>query len=119
MTESDLRHRLAERGATRALLAACACATGLMLALALTACGGAKFEVGDCVTIEQQTLDSELEEATCGDATGSPVDADPIYSVDEVIDGSEGACGNPQGFLPTTFSDEPTDTTYCLSVATP
>lgn len=32
-------------------------------------------------------------------------------------DGSNGTCGSPQGFRPTTFSDGSADKTYCLSVA--
>lgn len=96
---------------------ASAVVVGLPL-LSLTACmgGGPEYSVGDCVTVEFHMTDQSLSSANCSDAS-SP--ASPIYKVDDVIKGKDGTCPPPQGFGPITFSDEPTDTTYCLTLATP
>lgn len=81
----------------------------------LTACGGGpEFAEGDCVTIKQKTLDSELEKASCEGAVGTFDDAERVYRVDSIIDGVDGTCPPLQGFFPVQFVDEPANTTYCL-----
>ena len=96
---------------SRWLVAAAACVAALAV---LAGCGGAKYSAGDCVKIDQKLTDSELKDTECA---GGFNPGDPVYSVDVVVDGKNGSC-KPTGFGSVTFSDEPTDTTYCLSIAT-
>ncbi|MEZ0579857.1 hypothetical protein [Nocardioides sp. MH1] len=88
----------------------------------LTGCGilnpGPEFAEGDCVKIDPHLTDSELEKATCSNNAGVLEGDEAVYEVKHVIDGKDGSCPMLEGFFPVTFSDEPTDTTYCLVLAT-
>jgi len=92
-----------------------ATAVGLAGLLA-PACGlsDKSFEVGDCVRIEEQIIDSDLEAADCGDAVGTFDPSARIYRVDSVIDNTDGGCPALQGFFPVEFVHEPDGVTYCL-----
>jgi hypothetical protein len=69
---------------------------------------GPEFSVGDCVTVGYAGLSgSDMKKATCGD---SPSLGDPVYQVTQVRKGKDGRC--PE----TTFSNEPENTTYCLTM---
>lgn len=69
---------------------------------------GPEFSVGDCVTVGYAGLSgSDMKKATCGD---SPSLGDPVYQVTQVQKGKDGRC--PE----VTFSNEPENTTYCLTM---
>ena len=103
------------RTGRRAALAALA-----MIATAGAACdvgglgGGPQFAVDDCVRIEQQIVDSDLEAASCSDAVGTFDDTKRTYRVDSIIDDTDGGCPQLQGFFPVEFVHEPDGVTYCL-----
>jgi peptidylprolyl isomerase len=96
---------------TRAVVAATLVAVPL-----LAACGsdGPSFQVGDCVRIEQRTVDSDLDAADCDDAVGTFEADDRIYQVDSIIDNTDGGCPALEGFFPVEFIHEPDGVTYCL-----
>jgi hypothetical protein len=72
------------------------------------------FDVGDCVRIEQQIVDSDLEAADCAGAVGTFEAEERIYRVDSIIDDTDGGCPALQGFFPVEFIHEPDGVTYCL-----
>lgn len=84
-------------------------------------CGGPSYAVGDCVTVDQQIVESELRSIGCDeegppDVTLGGIERSAVvYRVEKVIDGLDGAC-NPQEMGPggTQFTDEPDDAIYCL-----
>jgi hypothetical protein len=96
-------------------------ATTMVLAAAVAAsaagCGlfgsDPEFSEGDCVTVQQGIVDSDIESADCAGAQGTFNAAERIYRVAQVIDGTSGDCP-VQGFFPVTFVHEPDDVTYCL-----
>lgn len=88
---------------------------GLAALALLAGCGAEEFAVGDCVTTEQRLTDSELKPADCPEA-GSLDLRNPVYMVDEVLEGTDGRCGSGRGFG-VQFEDEPADKIYCLSPA--
>jgi len=88
-----------------------------VVALGATACGivgEPKFTEGDCVKVDPDLLDSDIEEADCSDAIGTFDSTKRIYRVDSVIDGTEGECPPLQGFFPVQFTDFEDDVIYCL-----
>lgn len=89
----------------------------LLLGVGILGCAEPAFAEGDCVRIEQRALDHDLASADCASARGTFDAAERIYKVDEVLDGTDAACGPPQGFFAVTFSHEPDGVTYCLSQA--
>lgn len=101
--------------ARRAALAALA-----LLATTGAACdvgglgGGPQFAVNDCVRIEQQIVDSDLEAAPCSEAVGTFDATKRTYRVDSIIDNTDGGCPQLQGFFPVEFVHEPDGVTYCL-----
>jgi peptidylprolyl isomerase len=91
-------------------------AAPLMAVPLLAACStdDPSFEVGDCVRIEQRTVDSDLSAAECDDAVGTFNADDRIYRVDSIIDNTDGGCPSLEGFFPVEFIHEPDGVTYCL-----
>jgi len=53
-----------------------------------------------------------MEKVDCADAVGSFDAAERVYSVNEVIDGTEGGCSYMGGFFPIEFVHKPDDA-YC------
>jgi hypothetical protein len=98
---------------TQAVVAAVLVASPL-----LAACGilsdDPSFQTGDCVHIEQRTLDSDLNAADCADAVGTFSPEERIYRVDSIIDNTDGGCPTLEGFFPVEFVHEPDGVTYCL-----
>jgi hypothetical protein len=92
----------------------------LALALVLGGCGfwsdvtGPDYDEGDCVTIDEGVVSSDMEDADCADAEGTLDASTRIYRVTDVLDGTDATCPTPQGFFPVQFTDEPDDVTYCL-----
>jgi hypothetical protein len=74
---------------------------------------GPEFKVGDCVHVEQRLTDSSMSRTECK-ANSVSNTSNPIYRVDQVKDGKDASC--PGGFNRVTFSNEPEDTTYCLTM---
>jgi hypothetical protein len=72
------------------------------------------FDVGDCVHIEQRSIDSDLEPADCTGAVGTFDPTQRVYRVDSIIDNTNGGCPQLQGFFPVEFVHEPDGVTYCL-----
>lgn len=92
----------------------CALLLLMLTTVVTTGClGGPSFEVGDCVRIEQRTLDHDLKAADCSSAVGTFIAADRVYRVDAVLDGTNGVCP-VAGFFPVSFSHGPDGVTYCL-----
>jgi len=76
---------------------------------------GSKYKVGDCVTVRASVLHgSDLDRAECNPNkfSGNPMDI--VYRVDAVKPGKNASC--PGGYDRITFSDEPENTTYCLTM---
>lgn len=76
--------------------------------------GGAQFEVGDCVRIQNRILDSKLDAASCEGAVGTFDQTERVYRVDSVLDHTHGGCPQLAGFFPVEFVHEPDGVTYCL-----
>ena len=76
---------------------------------------GPGFAVGDCAHLGAGLHGSEMDKADCGTAGKAVFSGDPVYRVDSVEKGKNGIC--PGGFEHVTFSNEPEDTTYCLTLA--
>lgn len=92
-----------------------ACLTVVVVSGAVAGCGGAEFEVDDCVSIETAGLRGhELKAADCESASGTFDPNERIYLVDSIIEGTAGDCPALQGFFPVQFTDEPADVIYCL-----
>lgn len=82
---------------------------------AMAGCGGAKFEVGECVSIEPAGLQGhELKAADCESARGTFDPNERIYHVDSIIEGTVGDCPLLRGFFPVQFTHEPDNVIYCL-----
>lgn len=100
-------------GATRAAVVAV-----LVASPVLAACGivddDPSFAEGDCVRVEQRTLDSDLKSADCEGSVGTFDPAERIYRVDSIIENTDGGCPGLQGFFPVEFVHEPDGVTYCL-----
>jgi hypothetical protein len=96
---------------TEAILAAALAAVPLLAACSLD---DPSFQVGDCVRVEQQIVDSDLDAADCADAAGTFNAEERIYRVDSIIDNTDGGCPALQGFFPVEFVHEPDGVTYCL-----
>lgn len=90
----------------------------VLAAAPATAClpgaGSPSFAEGDCVTIDQRAIDSDLSPASCEDAVGTFDAAERTYRVDSVIPDLDGGCPQLQGFFPVEFVHEPDGVTYCL-----
>jgi len=76
---------------------------------------GTGFKTGDCATVAANVLSGgEMKHVDCSTAkTGTDI-ANPVYRVDQVKDGKDAVCAG--GFARLTFSNEPEDTTYCLTI---
>lgn len=76
---------------------------------------GPGFKTGDCATVAASILSGgEMKHADCPTAnTGNSI-TDPVYRVAEVKSGKDAVC--PGGFENLTFSNEPENTTYCLTM---
>jgi hypothetical protein len=85
------------------------------IGLGVSSCGRS-FEPGDCVRVDFQLTDQELEEADCSTPGESNI-SDPIYRVDQVVDDVDGSCGPIEGFGGIEFKHEPDGVVYCLSPA--
>ncbi len=72
------------------------------------------FAEGDCVRIEERTIDSDLVSASCEDAVGTFDANERTYRVDSVIPNTDGGCPELRGFFPVEFVHEPDGVTYCL-----
>jgi len=73
------------------------------------------FKVGECATVEPAALSGwTMHHADCPGRNSSPSLANLVYRVDRVMDGKDGHCAG--GLSRMTFSNEPEDTTYCLSM---
>lgn len=99
---------------TRTLLGATA--AGLFASALATGClsSGPGFAVGDCVTVTDGIIDSDMDAASCSDAVGTFDPTERIYRVDSIIDNTDGGCPPMQGFFPIEFVHEPDGVTYCL-----
>jgi hypothetical protein len=96
------------------LLRGCAVVTAIGVPF-LQGCGtDPSFAVGDCVRVEERTIDQDLHGADCDDAVGTFDARERVYRVDEVIDDTDGGCPALQGFFPVEFVHEPEGVTYCL-----
>ena len=102
----------------RSMAAGAAVVSTVVIAPLIAACGivsdDPSFQVGDCVRIEQQVIDSDLDGADCADAVGTFNPEERIYKVDSIIDDTDGGCPALQGFFPVEFVHEPDGVTYCL-----
>lgn len=67
------------------------------------------FAVGDCVTVEDRILDSDIHKSSCTSSSSG----ETVYRVVEVNDGDDAGC---RQFVDIEFSHEPEDTTYCLNI---
>jgi len=75
---------------------------------------GNGFKVGDCATVSPDLRGSRMDHVDCP-TTGNVNLTKPVYRVREVREGKDAVCaGGPGGI---TFSNEPEDTTYCLTLA--
>jgi hypothetical protein len=73
---------------------------------------GNGFKVGDCATVAAAGLSgAKMDHADCPHGHGTGLD--PIYRVDNVLDGKDGRC--PGSHWGVTFSNEPENVTYCLT----
>lgn len=103
--------RSPRRGGARWTLAVAVAAAGSTLG----ACADdPSFAVGDCVRIEQRAIDANLRSANCEEARGTFDPSQRIYSVDSVIENTDGGCPALRGFFPVEFVHEPDGVTYCL-----
>lgn len=85
---------------------------GGCVAIGRAVSGFGHFEVGECVVVEQQLFDHDLEAESC--TTPSPLFGGiELYQVVDVIDGYRSNCRN-YGLGSIEFSHEPHDKTYCL-----
>lgn len=76
---------------------------------------GSEYKVGDCVTVRTSVLHgADMNRTDCrpNKFTGDP--ADVVYRVDAVKPGKNATC--PGGPSRVTFSNEPENTTYCLTM---
>jgi hypothetical protein len=74
---------------------------------------GPEFTVGDCVHVRQGFTDSSMSGTECtSNNLSNP--GNPVYRVDQVKSGKDASC--PGGLNRVTFSNEPEDTTYCLTM---
>jgi hypothetical protein len=77
---------------------------------------GPGFTVGDCVRVRSGFTDSEMNGTDCTPSKLTGRESDLVYRVDAVKDGKDAGC--PGGYNRMTFSNEPEDTTYCLTLVT-
>lgn len=109
------QHQRTHRSTVRFALASAALGGSALLTGCLPAgLGGPSFAVGDCVTVEQRLVDSDLDDASCGEAVGTFDPEARTYRVDSIIDNTDGGCPMGTGFFPVEFVHEPDGVTYCL-----
>lgn len=74
---------------------------------------GPEFKVGDCVHVRQGLTNASMSGTECK-ANSLTNTNDVVYRVDQVKDGKDASC--PGGLNRVTFSNEPENTTYCLTM---